>query len=112
MVTTAESQTDGLQTLTKRLEKQVQDLTKKQAEVATKLEDQEGRALRNNISISGVPEVLRGQAQALIGGKKKEKILQIEALEKEVRALEAKLPGNSSEGVRRQLAEDETRKNT
>ncbi|KAJ1162084.1 hypothetical protein NDU88_002562 [Pleurodeles waltl] len=64
--------------------------------------------------------VLRGQAQALIGGKKKEKTLLIEALEREVGALEAQLPGDRSEELRRrftatqtglhELAENEARK--
>ncbi|KAJ1191187.1 hypothetical protein NDU88_000503 [Pleurodeles waltl] len=43
-VTTAEGQISGLQAINKRLEKQVQDLTKKQAEMEVQLEDQECRA--------------------------------------------------------------------
>ncbi|KAJ1091275.1 hypothetical protein NDU88_004402 [Pleurodeles waltl] len=45
----------GLQAVNKQLEKQVQDLTKKQAEMEMKLEDQEGRA-RCNIRNTGIPE--------------------------------------------------------
>ncbi|KAJ1160426.1 hypothetical protein NDU88_000928 [Pleurodeles waltl] len=63
--------------------------------------------------------VLRGQAQALIGGKKKENTLQIEALEREVGTLQDQLPGDGSEELRqrliakqtelRELAEDDAR---
>ncbi|KAJ1142444.1 hypothetical protein NDU88_008769 [Pleurodeles waltl] len=81
-----ESQINGLQAVIKRLEKQVQDLTKKQAKVVAKLEDQEVD--------------LRLQTQALIGVGKR---LQIETLEKEVRALEAQLPGSSLKELCRQL---------
>ncbi|KAJ1134398.1 hypothetical protein NDU88_000850 [Pleurodeles waltl] len=59
-VTTAEGQINGLQAVNKQIEKQVQDLTKKQAEVEAKLEDQEGRACCNNIRITGVPEGAEG----------------------------------------------------
>ncbi|KAJ1117974.1 hypothetical protein NDU88_006169 [Pleurodeles waltl] len=44
--------------------------------------------------------VLHGQAQTLIGSRKKEKKLQMEVLENEVGALEAQLPGNRSEELR------------
>ncbi|KAJ1112366.1 hypothetical protein NDU88_000634 [Pleurodeles waltl] len=44
-VTTAEGQINRLQAVNKHLEKQVQHLTKKHAEVEAKLEDQDGRAL-------------------------------------------------------------------
>ncbi|KAJ1187359.1 hypothetical protein NDU88_004135 [Pleurodeles waltl] len=55
-VTAAEGQINGLQAVNKQLEKQVQDLTKKQTEMEVKLEDQEGRARCNNIRITGVAE--------------------------------------------------------
>ncbi|KAJ1181258.1 hypothetical protein NDU88_006466 [Pleurodeles waltl] len=61
-VSTAESQINRLQAVTKRLEKQIQDLTKKQAEVAAKLEDQEGRARCNKVRIMGVPEGAEGHS--------------------------------------------------
>ncbi|KAJ1217820.1 hypothetical protein NDU88_005407 [Pleurodeles waltl] len=59
-VTTAESQINGLQAMTKRLEKQVQELTQQREVVAVKLEDQEGRAHHNNVRIIGVPEGAEG----------------------------------------------------
>ncbi|KAJ1102247.1 hypothetical protein NDU88_007299 [Pleurodeles waltl] len=48
-VTTAESKINRLQAVTKRLENQVQELTKQHTAVAAKLEDKEGRSHRNNI---------------------------------------------------------------
>ncbi|KAJ1166004.1 hypothetical protein NDU88_006416 [Pleurodeles waltl] len=59
-VTTAEGQITRLPPITKRLEKKVQDLTKKQSKVASKMEDQEDRAHRNNIWITGVLEGAEG----------------------------------------------------
>ncbi|KAJ1153721.1 hypothetical protein NDU88_006479 [Pleurodeles waltl] len=64
-VTTGDSHTSGLQAMTKRLEKQVQDLTKQQKVVGVKLEDQEGRARRNSVRIMVVPEGAEGRSTEL-----------------------------------------------
>ncbi|KAJ1162277.1 hypothetical protein NDU88_002745 [Pleurodeles waltl] len=58
-VTTVEGQLTGLQAVNK-LENQVQDLTKEHADMEAKLENQEGRACRNNIRITEVPERAEG----------------------------------------------------
>ncbi|KAJ1112391.1 hypothetical protein NDU88_000655 [Pleurodeles waltl] len=59
-VTTSEGQINKLQPVNKQLEKQVRHLTKKQTEMEAKSEDQEDRARRNNIRITGVPEGAEG----------------------------------------------------
>ncbi|KAJ1216507.1 hypothetical protein NDU88_004108 [Pleurodeles waltl] len=63
----------------------------------------EERDPSNDEKCQEIKAVFHAQAQALIGGKKKDKRLQIEALEKEVGALEAQLPGNQSEELCWQL---------
>ncbi|KAJ1198387.1 hypothetical protein NDU88_002228 [Pleurodeles waltl] len=60
-VTTAEGQINGLRAINNQLKKQVQDLTKNQAKMEVKLQDQEGRACHNNIRITGVLEGAEGQ---------------------------------------------------
>lgn len=55
-VATAETDIGELQTTTKRLEEQVRSLTQQTSIMEARLEDQEGRARRNNVRILGVPE--------------------------------------------------------
>ncbi|KAJ1128266.1 hypothetical protein NDU88_006645 [Pleurodeles waltl] len=61
-VKSAESHIHLLQSPAKKLEDQVQSLTKQQAQMAARLEDQEGWARRNNIQVVGVPEGAEGPA--------------------------------------------------
>ncbi|KAJ1207860.1 hypothetical protein NDU88_003250 [Pleurodeles waltl] len=63
-VTAAEGQINGLQAVNQQLEKQVQDLKKKQTEMEAKLEGREGRA-RCNIRMTGVPEGAEGHCTEL-----------------------------------------------
>ncbi|KAJ1153746.1 hypothetical protein NDU88_006504 [Pleurodeles waltl] len=55
-LTSNESTVGGLQNTTKLLEEKVDKLEKAHIQMAASLEDQEGRARRNNIKIMGVPE--------------------------------------------------------
>ncbi|KAJ1190914.1 hypothetical protein NDU88_000233 [Pleurodeles waltl] len=79
----------------------------KQTRVGTGVGERRRKKRPKTLGQSGAgragPVVIRGQAHALIGGKKKERTLQIEALEKEVRVLEVQLPGDSSEELCLQL---------
>ncbi|KAJ1160907.1 hypothetical protein NDU88_001397 [Pleurodeles waltl] len=112
-VTTAETQTHGLQVATKRLEDQAKVITKQQSAVAAKLEYQEGQA---PTTISSDPKkdglrsnrprqrtVIRGQTRALIGCKKKEKKLQFEVLERDIRVLMDCLPKDTCPELRHSL---------
>ncbi|KAJ1081461.1 hypothetical protein NDU88_001643 [Pleurodeles waltl] len=58
----AESQIEGLQATTKRLEEQVHALTKQTATIAARLEDQ---SKRSNIRVDRVPEVTEGPSADL-----------------------------------------------
>ncbi|KAJ1209363.1 hypothetical protein NDU88_004741 [Pleurodeles waltl] len=53
-VKSAELHIHLLKSTAKKLEDQVQCITKQQAQIAAQLEDQEGRARRNNIQVVGV----------------------------------------------------------
>ncbi|KAJ1185650.1 hypothetical protein NDU88_002440 [Pleurodeles waltl] len=64
-VTTKESDFGHLQATSKRLEDQVQFLNKEYENVTARLEDQEGRARRNNIRVVRVPEEAEGQSVEL-----------------------------------------------
>lgn len=64
-ISTAEAGLGTLEAKTKRLEEQVLTLTKQQAEVHARLKDQEGRARRNNLRITGVPEGMEGPSMDL-----------------------------------------------
>ncbi|KAJ1106527.1 hypothetical protein NDU88_003928 [Pleurodeles waltl] len=59
-VSTGESDIKALQTTSKKLEEQVQYLTKQCGVMAARLDDQEGRPRRNNIRVFGVPEGMEG----------------------------------------------------
>ncbi|KAJ1119833.1 hypothetical protein NDU88_008018 [Pleurodeles waltl] len=59
-LTVGESQILGLQSVTKHLEDQVKKLTKQTTVLTARLEDQEGRARRNNIRILRVPKGAEG----------------------------------------------------
>ncbi|KAJ1194755.1 hypothetical protein NDU88_004041 [Pleurodeles waltl] len=59
-VSTVESDIKALQTMSKKLEEQVQYLTKQTGVMAARLEDQEGQARRNNIRVVGVPKETEG----------------------------------------------------
>lgn len=54
-----------LQKATKSLEERVQQLTHQQRQTTARLEDQEGRARRNNSRVVGVPEKMEGQSMDL-----------------------------------------------
>lgn len=60
-VTMAEGKITQLETTTGNLEAQAQQLKQQQCVMAARLEDEEGRAQRNNISV-GVPEKMEGQS--------------------------------------------------
>ncbi|KAJ1189978.1 hypothetical protein NDU88_006719 [Pleurodeles waltl] len=64
-VKVVETHIEGLLLVTKRLEEQVWSLTKQSTAMAARLEDQEGRASRNNISIVRVSEGMEGQSVEL-----------------------------------------------
>ncbi|KAJ1205329.1 hypothetical protein NDU88_000764 [Pleurodeles waltl] len=64
-VTMAETQINGLESVTKRVKDQVQTLTKQNSFIAAKVEDQEGRARHNNIQVSGIPEGAAGPSMKL-----------------------------------------------
>lgn len=59
---TNETNIEDLQGRTKRLEQQVQQLVHQHRQVSIKLDDQEGRARRNNIRVVGVPEGREGSS--------------------------------------------------
>lgn len=54
-----------LLTVTKALEERIHQLTHQQRQTAARLEDQEGRARRNNIRVVGVPEKMEGPSTDL-----------------------------------------------
>ncbi|KAJ1093601.1 hypothetical protein NDU88_006701 [Pleurodeles waltl] len=64
-VLTAETDIAHLQSTSKTLEDQVWFLTTKHEQLAVRLEDQEGRARRNNIQVVGVPEGVEGPSVEL-----------------------------------------------
>ncbi|KAJ1202529.1 hypothetical protein NDU88_006327 [Pleurodeles waltl] len=55
-VSTAKTNILMLQSTSKRLEEQVQNLTKQHKLMTAKLADEKGRAIRNNIRVVGIPE--------------------------------------------------------
>ncbi|KAJ1180536.1 hypothetical protein NDU88_005757 [Pleurodeles waltl] len=59
-VNRAETHIQALHSMCKRLEELVELLTKQQTVMEARLEDQEGRAGRNNIRVVGVPEGAEG----------------------------------------------------
>ncbi|KAJ1176808.1 hypothetical protein NDU88_002075 [Pleurodeles waltl] len=61
-VKSVESHIHLLQSTIKKLEDQVESLKKQHAQMAARLEDQEGRARRNNIWVVGVPVGAKGAA--------------------------------------------------
>ncbi|KAJ1158341.1 hypothetical protein NDU88_011032 [Pleurodeles waltl] len=67
-VNKAETHIQALQSSSKRLEEHVQLLTKQRNIMEARLEDQEGRARRNNIRVVGVPERAEPQYRSLSGG--------------------------------------------
>ncbi|KAJ1166154.1 hypothetical protein NDU88_006563 [Pleurodeles waltl] len=98
-VTKAEGTIDDLQVTTKWLEEQVV-AWKQNVVINTRLEDQKETARCNNILgtvdspyvlCEAFKAVLRGKAQALIGGMKKERNLECDRLEAEIRDLEARI---------------------
>lgn len=64
-VRAAEDHIENLQTKTRSLEDRIQKLTHKHKEMALHLDDQEGRARRNNIRVVGVPEGIEGPSVEL-----------------------------------------------